>query len=122
MRQAVRVKISDSDKSNNPVMIAPTILVVTNVNARSIAEKRIVPNMLSVSNGRVWHMQKGVSLRERYATTARRTGRETTPMPKATHKNAVPIVSVPVMRKNAETIPMIRLAATAKTVQVGLLQ
>lgn len=116
------MKMSESDKSSSPVMIAPIMLVVTNSNARSMTAKRIVANMLSVSFDSVRHTHKGISLRERYAATARSTGRATTPMPKAAHKNAVPMVSTPVMRKNAVTMPIIRLAATARTVQAGLVQ
>ena len=111
-KQAVSVRVRVKNRKNNPVMIAPTTLVVTKVKPKRIADRSMVPNMAIRSLDRELHTQLSSQVKFVRADTKSTMGRYTTPIPKLTQKKAVPTVKTPVILRNAVIIPITN--ATAK--------
>ena len=101
-------------------MIAPIMLVATNVIARSTTDVKIAPSMPISKRDKIGQIQP--LLFEHWVETAvaKAIIRKATATPKATHKNAGVRAIVAVMLRNAVTIPTITLAIIAKVEQFVL--
>ena len=78
------VSVRENAARFKPVIIAPVMLVATNVIASNISEVRIVPKMPASNTGRILHTQWKSSA---FAVKTN-SKRYKTAIPKAVHKNA----------------------------------
>lgn len=106
---------SEKKKSNNPVIIAPAILVAANVIPRRIKAVSTVPKM---PNKTVRKLPQQFFLSVQLTQEVKAViPRYTTAIPNNTHKKAGVIVISALKRKNAANTPMIVLTIIAFAVQ-----
>ena len=114
IRHAVEVIIRAKNNRSRPVIIAPGMLVVTNVIPRRITEVRIVPRIPKSCNGSTAHRQRLGVTALRYGETASVRIRYTTAMPNSTHKNAGVTVITAVILRTVVITPIITAAITER--------
>ena len=114
------VSKSVRNSSVRPTNTALRMLVVMTPTASRTRENRILPRLpirAAVSAAQVQpHRLQDCCIDPENS----RIPRETTPIPKATHRNAVVTVMVPVIWRNAAIMPMIRLAIPESSAQEHL--
>lgn len=118
MRHAEAVMMSEKKKIKSPVIIAPAILVATNVIPRRITDVRTVPRIprsrVRIEEHR--HCSPELLLIYGEATSVAR--RYATAMPNSTQRKAGVTVMVAVMVRTVVTTPNITPAMTARAVQL----
>ena len=111
-KQAVDVMVKEKNNNNAPEIIAPKILVATNVIANSITDTKIVPKIPVNKTDKIEQMQPRILLLLA-DDTASVTARYKIDMPNKTHRNTGVIVIAAVIVRNAVIIPIIILAKIA---------
>jgi len=118
--QVTEVMSKVKNPSNAPAKIAPITLVAANSIAKRINDRRMVPQIPIISVVNAVHTHLLVPLLLNSVPAIAVIPRYTTAMPKTTHKNAGVSVIIVLKLRNAVIMPMIILATTANTVQLGL--
>lgn len=118
--QVTDVIIRVKNPSSAPAKIAPITLVAAKSIAKRINESKIVPKIpiMSVVNDEHTHLLFFQLFVVAVITAV--IPRYTMATPKRTHKNAGVREIIPLKLRNAVIIPIIILATTANTVQLGL--
>ena len=116
-RQTNETTINVKNKSSNPEMIAPTMLVAANVIPRSITEVNIVPSIPVRRVGSTLHTQHLEPYLRMMVVIIGVKARYTTAIPNNTHKKAGVTVMVAAKVRNAVITPTIILAIIATKVQ-----
>ena len=116
---ATEVIIRAKKPSNKPAKIAPITLVAAKLTAKRISESKIVPKIPIISVVNDEHIHLLVPLLSDAAVITAVMPRYTIAIPKVTHKNAGVRVMVALKVRNAVIMPIIILATTANTVQLG---
>lgn len=121
IRQVVLIIRSEKNRSNAPVIIAPTTLVAAKVTANSTTEVKIVPKTPVKNVYSTLQMQFRLPALDSAGDTPKSNARNTTAIPPVTHKNAGVTAIVAVIVKMAVTKPIIILAKIARVTQRFLL-
>lgn len=102
------------------VIIVPIMLVAAKVIPKRTTDARIVPRIPVSRTGTVRHMQHRMPVTRKMVDAISSTARYTTAIPKRTHRKAgVTVITAVIARKPVIT-PIIRLAITARPVQLVL--